>query len=99
MPSSGREAGPSLAFALPDKAVLEAGAEGMMPVFVFVKRAVKLALECLGQSMSEDLGDSTGGHLPEPQLTTPFEDLVDWEMAFENEIAAVLKLSDGIVAA
>jgi hypothetical protein len=40
-----------------------------------------------------------GGHPPQTQFATALEDLMDREVAFEDEVAAVLDLGDGVEAA
>ena len=40
-----------------------------------------------------------GGQAPQPQLTAALEEAMDGEVAFEDEIAAVLDLADGVEAA
>src|SRR5208337_902825 len=43
-----------------------------------------------------DLGDAVSGQAPQADLATALEDVVDGEVAFEDEIAAVLDLADGV---
>ncbi len=71
-------------------------AEDVMAVFDLFEDRVQLALHPLCNAVSEDLGNLVGGQAPETYFTTAFKDLVDGEMAFEDEVAAVFDLADGI---
>jgi hypothetical protein len=56
------------------------------------QHAVQLAAHPLVLADAEDLGDFVGGEAEYSQLTGALEDLVDGEMAPEDEVAAVLDL-------
>ncbi|MGH9962008.1 MAG: hypothetical protein ACREBC_33580, partial [Pyrinomonadaceae bacterium] len=73
-----------------EEPVLPIGAEGVMSVLELLKGSMELTLEFLGQAAAEDLRDLVGRHAPQSQLTAALEDLVDREVAFEDEVAAVL---------
>jgi hypothetical protein len=47
---------------------------------------------------AEDLGDLVGRQPPQAELAAAFEQLVDWEVALEDEVAAILDLGDRIKA-
>jgi len=49
----------------------------------------ELATQSLVQTDPEDLADAVRGQPPEADLATSFEDLVNGEMAFENEVRFV----------
>ena len=50
------------------------------------------------QAGAEDLGDPVGGQSPQAELTASLEQLVDWKVALEHKIEAVLDLTDRIGA-
>ena len=82
-----------------DEAVFPIGAEDMMSVLDLLEGGVELALEFLGDAAAEDLRDLVGRQPPESELTTALEDPVNREVTFEDEVAAVLDLGDGVEAA
>jgi hypothetical protein len=49
----------------------------------------QLAHHPLCNAASEDLGNLVGGQPPQTYFTTALENLVDGEMAFEDEVAAI----------
>jgi hypothetical protein len=56
----------------------------------------EFAAQFLVEAYAEDLADAVGGHSPQTDFATALEDFVNREVAFEDEIAAVLDLGDGI---
>jgi hypothetical protein len=46
------------------------------------------------ESDAEEFGDPVGRQSPKPDLAAAFEDLMDREVALEDEVAAVLDLPD-----
>jgi predicted ArsR family transcriptional regulator len=58
----------------------------------------ELALHPTAHARAEDLGDLVGGQPPQAELAAAFEQLVDGEVALEDEVAAILDLSDRIKA-
>ena len=70
-----------------------------MSVGELLEGGVELAFESLRQPGAEDLGDLVGRHPPETQLAAALEDFVDREVAFEDKVAAVFDLGDGVEAA
>src|SRR5207247_7268319 len=85
-------------FVLFDKAVLPIGAKDMMAVLDPLDDGGELAAKFFVQTGAKDHADLIGGEPPQSQLTTAFEDLVDREVALENEIAAVLDLRKSVEA-
>src|SRR5215470_9168661 len=85
-------------FVLLEEAVLPVGAEDVMAVLDLFQGGVQLASEPAGESGAEDFGDLVGGQAPEPQLTTALEETMDGEVAFENEVPAILHLAHGVEA-
>src|SRR5207245_1715552 len=59
---------------------------------------VQLAANSLVLAHTEDLGDRVSREAKQPQLTGTLEELVNGEMAPEDEIAAVLDLVQRVVA-
>ena len=82
-----------------DEGVLPVGAKDVMAVLDLLEGGVELAVQLLGDAGAEDLGDLVGRQPPQPQFAAALEDLVDREVALEDEVAAVLDLADGVEAA
>src|SRR4249919_991290 len=80
------------------KGVLEVGAIDMMAMLDLVDDGGEFAGHLAVESLPEDLGDLVGCQPPQPQLTASLEELVDGEVAFEDEVAAVFDLRDRIEA-
>jgi hypothetical protein len=70
----------------------------MMAMLDLIDDGCEFTSQSLVQADPEDLADAVGGQPPESYLAASFKDLVNGEMAFENEVAAVLDLSDGVEA-
>jgi hypothetical protein len=95
-------------FILLQEGVLEVGAEDMMAVLDAVDSGGELALHPAVHAGAEDLGDfvvglqptglTRGGQPPQAELAAAFEQLVDWEVTLEDEVAAILDLGDRIKA-
>jgi hypothetical protein len=64
----------------------------MMPMVEFFQHAVHLAADSFVLANAKDLGDLFGGESRHSQLTGTLEDLVDWKIPPEDEIAAVLDI-------
>ena len=58
----------------------------------------ELALHLAVHAGAEDLGDLVGRQPPQAEFAAAFEQLVDWEVALEDEVAAILDLRDGVEA-
>ena len=50
------------------------------------------------ESHAEEFRDPVGRQSPKPDLAAALENLMDREVALENEVAAVLDLPDGVEA-
>src|SRR5215472_16978678 len=85
-------------FVLLEEAVLPRGAEDVMAVLDLFQGGVQLAAESAGDPGAEDLRDLVSGEAPQPQLTTALEEAMDGKVAFENEVAAIFHLADGVEA-
>src|SRR5689334_10358920 len=85
-------------FILLQERVLEVGAEDMMAVLDAIDDGGQLAAHVAVQAHAEDLGDLDGGQPPQAELAAAFEQLVDGEVALEDEVAAILDLGDGVEA-
>src|SRR5580704_4673955 len=67
-----------------------------MPVLDLLDDRRQFAPQSLVEPDAENLTDAMGRQPPEPEFTASLEDLVDREVALENEVAAVLDLCDGV---
>jgi len=83
-------------FILFEEGALPAGAENVMAMLDLVDDRGQFAAQALVQAEAEDLADPVGRQPPEADLAASLEDLVNGETAFEDEVPAVLDLSDGI---
>jgi hypothetical protein len=83
-------------FVLLEEAVLPIGAEDMMAMLDLVDDGDQFAAEALAQPDAEDLADAVGRQTPESDFATALEDLVNGEVACEDEVAAILDLRDGV---
>ena len=50
------------------------------------------------ESSTKDLADAVGGDSPQADFTAAFEDLVNREVALEDEVPRVFDLSQGVEA-
>ena len=64
--------------------------ENVMPVFDLIDHRRQFPLQPLVQPHAEDLADTVCCQPPQTDFATAFEDFVDGEVAFENEVPAVL---------
>src|ERR1700730_13377942 len=85
-------------FVLLQKRVFEVGAEDVMAVLDAIDDGGQLAAHLAVQAHAEDLDDLVGGQPPQAELAAAFEQLVDGEVALEDEVAAILDLGDRIEA-
>ena len=81
-----------------EKCVLPVGAKNVMTMLDLVDDGGQFAAQALVQADAENLADPVGRQAPKADLATAFEDLVNGEVAFEDEIPAVLDLRNGIEA-
>src|SRR5215469_809206 len=79
-----------------EKGVLPVGTENVMTMLDLVDDGGEFTAQALMQAGTEDLADPVGRQPPETDLAAALEDLVNGEVAFEDEVAAVLNLSDGV---
>ena len=79
-----------------EKGVLPVGAENVMAMLDLVDDGGQFAAQALVQADAEDLADPVGRQPPEADFAASLEDLVDGEVAFEDEVPAVLDLGDGV---
>ena len=80
------------------ESVLPVGAEDMMAVLDLIEDGGEFAADAFVDADAEDLADAVGRQPPEADLAASLEDLVDGEVALEDEIAAILDLDDGVEA-
>src|SRR5215471_6228582 len=75
-----------------EKGVLPVGTENVMTMLDLVDHGGEFTAQALMQAGTEDLADPVGRQPPETDLAAALEDLVNGEVAFEDEVAAVLNL-------
>src|SRR5207245_7613686 len=81
-----------------EESIFPVGAEDMMAVLDLLQCGVELAWQAPGEAGAEDFRDLLSRKAPQPQLARALEEAMDGKVAFEDEIAAVLDLADGIEA-
>ena len=69
-----------------------------MTMLNLVDDSAELAAQLLGQPHAKEFGDAVGAQSPKADLAAALENLVDREVALEDEVAAVLDLADGVKA-
>src|SRR5450759_4016526 len=79
-----------------EEAVFPIGAENMMAMLDLVDHGRKFAVQPLVQPHPEDLADAVRRQTPQSDFAAALEDFVNREVTFENEVAAVLDLGDGV---
>src|SRR5262244_2515706 len=85
-------------FVLLQEGVLEVGAEDMMTVLDAIDDGGELALHPTAHVCAKDLGDPVSRQPPQAEFAAAFKQLVDREVALEDEVAAVLDLGDRVKA-
>src|SRR5207249_3509037 len=85
-------------FVLFEESVFPVSAEDVMAVLDLLQGGVQLAGQAAGDAGAEDFRDLLGRETPQTQLATALEEAMDGEVAFEDEIAAVLDLTNSIEA-
>jgi len=83
-------------FVLFEKGVLPVGAKNVMAVLDLIDDGGKFPVQPLVEADAENLADAVGRQTPQADFAASLEDLVNGEVAFENEIPAVLDLGDGV---
>ena len=81
-----------------EKCVFPVGAEDVVAVLDLVDHGGQLAAQPLVAPHAENLADAVGGQAPQADFAIALEDFVDGKVAFEDEISAVLDLTDGVEA-
>ncbi len=81
-----------------EKGILPVGAENVVAMFDLIDHGREFPAQPFIQPDAEDLADAVRRQPPEADFTASFEDFVDREVAFKDEIAAVLDLGDGVKA-
>src|SRR5260221_3094775 len=89
--------GPELLVLL-EEGVLEVGAEDMMAVLDAVDDGGQLAVHAATDAPAEDGRDLVGAEPPQAEFAAALEQLVDGKVALEDEVAAILDLTDGVEA-
>src|ERR1700747_3706591 len=70
----------------------------MMAMLNLIDDSAKLAAQLLSQPHAEEFRDAVGGQSPKADLAAALENLIDREVALEDEVAAILYLPDGVKA-
>ena len=78
--------------------MLEVGAEDMMAMLNLVDDGGELAGQPAVQARAEYLGNLVGCQPPQSELAAALEQFVDGKVPFEDEVAAIFDLGDGIEA-
>ena len=78
---------------LSEKGVFPVGAENVMAVLDLIDHRGEFAAQSLVEPDAEDLADPVGRQTPEADFAAPLEDLMDGEVALEDEVAAVFDLA------
>ena len=81
-----------------EEGVLPIGAEDVMAMLDLIDDRGEFSLQPFVQPHAEDLADPVRRQPPEADFAAAFEDLVNREVPFEDEIPAVLDLRDGVEA-
>lgn len=74
------------------------GAEDMVPMLNLLQGSPELALLAARDAKAEDLREAVRGPTQNPQLAGALEEAMNRKMTFEDKIAAVFHLGDGIKA-
>ena len=85
-------------FVLLQEGVFEVGAEDMVAVLDPIDEGGELAVHSTVYAHAEDLCDLVARQPPQAEFAAAFEQLVDREVALEDEVAAVLDLGDRVKA-
>src|SRR5207253_11242611 len=85
-------------FVLFEESVFPISAEDVMAVLDLLQGGVQLAWQAAGDSGGEDFRDLVGGGAPQRRLAGAVEEAIDGKVAFEDEVAAVVHLTDGVEA-
>src|ERR1700694_3822324 len=81
-----------------EKSILPVGAEDVMAMLDLIDDGGEFPMQPFVQPHAEDLADAVRRQSPQADFAASFKDFVNREVAFENEIAAVLDLRDGVEA-
>ncbi len=83
-------------FVLLEEGMFPVRPENVMSVFDLIDHRRQFPVQPFIQPHAEDFTDAVRGQAPQADLATALEDLVDWEVAFEDEVPAVLDLRNRI---
>ena len=85
-------------FVLLQEGMLEVGAEDVMAMLDLIDDGGELAGQPAVEAGAEDFGNLVGCQPPQPELAAAFEQFVDGKVPFEDEVAAIFDLRDGVEA-
>ena len=69
-----------------------------MAMLNLIDDSAKLAAQLLSQPHAKEFRNPVGCQSPKADLAAAFKNLMDWEVAFEDEVSAILDLADGVEA-
>src|SRR3984893_7882012 len=81
-----------------EQGVLPVGAEDVMAMLDLIDDGGQFPMQPLVEPHAEDLADAVRRQSPQADFAASFKDFVNGEVAFENEIATILDLRDGVEA-
>src|SRR5262245_66542543 len=70
----------------------------MMTMLHLIDDSTKLAAQLLSQPHTKEFRDPVGSQSPKADLAAALENLMDWKVALEDEVAEILDLPDGVEA-
>ena len=70
----------------------------MMAMLNLIDDSAKFAAQLLSQPHAKEFRDPVGRQSPKADLAAALENLMDWKVALEDEVAAILDLPDGVEA-
>jgi hypothetical protein len=70
----------------------------MMTMFNLIDDGAQFTAQSFMESYTKEFRDPVGSQSPKADLAAAFENLMDREVALEDEVAAVLYLPDGVKA-
>jgi hypothetical protein len=80
------------------KGILPVSTEDMMTMFNLIDDGAQFTTQSLMESYTKEFRDPVGSQSPKADLAAALENLMDREVALEDEVAAVLYLPEGVKA-
>src|ERR1043166_9560647 len=79
-----------------EKGILPVGAEDVVAMLDLIDNRSEFPAQAFVEADAEDLADSVRRQPPQADLAAPLKDFVNGEVAFEDEIPAILDLSNSV---